>query len=135
ARARGLGEDLGCARARFSHRKLRAEPLGQPLTDQARGDVGGAAGGKADDQTHRPRRIILRAGETRDSRQRGSARGQMQEFAAGKFYFELPFTSFDHLVGAGEERRWHSNATRIGGVFIYYHVVKGWACERGISAG
>jgi hypothetical protein len=26
----------------------------------------------------------------------------MQKLSAGKFYFEPPFTSFDHLVGAGE---------------------------------
>jgi hypothetical protein len=28
---------------------------------------------------------------------------QLQEFTAGKFHFEPPFTSFDYLVGAGEE--------------------------------
>jgi hypothetical protein len=28
----------------------------------------------------------------------------MQEFAAGKFHFEPPFTSFDRLVGAQKER-------------------------------
>src|SRR4030095_7863866 len=27
--------------------------------------------------------------------------------AQGKFHFEPPFTSFDHLVGAGEQRRRH----------------------------
>jgi hypothetical protein len=26
--------------------------------------------------------------------------------------------SFDHLVGAGEQRRWHSNAKRLGGFHI-----------------
>ena len=32
------------------------------------------------------------------------ARGQMQKISAGKFYLEPPFTSFDHVVGAGEQR-------------------------------
>ena len=63
-----------------------AEPLRQPLSHQAREDVGRAAGGKADDDAHRPRRIGLRPSDARHGRQRGSARGQMQEFAAGKFH-------------------------------------------------
>jgi hypothetical protein len=37
-------------------------------------------------------------------RERGSARGQMQKLSAGKFHLEPPFTSLDHLVGAGEQR-------------------------------
>jgi hypothetical protein len=41
----------------------------------------------------------LRLRDTRDGRQRGSACGQMQKISAGKFHFEPPFTSFDHLVG------------------------------------
>jgi hypothetical protein len=71
------------------------------LRNQACDDVGRPAGGKADNDAHRPRRISLREGEARRGRERGSARSQMQEFAAGKFHFEPPFTSFDHLVGAG----------------------------------
>src|SRR5262245_47205672 len=40
----------------------------------------------------------------------------MQELAAGKFHFEppSPFTSLDHLVGAGDERRRHVDAKRPG---------------------
>ena len=34
------------------------------------------------------------------------AGGQMQKISAGKFHFEPPFTSFDHLVGTGEPCRW-----------------------------
>jgi hypothetical protein len=45
--------------------------------DQARDDVGRAAGRKADDDAHRPRRIGLRPREARDGRQHGSAGGQM----------------------------------------------------------
>jgi hypothetical protein len=44
-----------------------------------------AAGGKADNQAHWPRRIGLRPTETRGGWQRGSACGEMQEHAAGKF--------------------------------------------------
>jgi hypothetical protein len=37
-----------------------SEVVGQPLPDQPRGDVDAAAGGKADDDPHRPRRIVFR---------------------------------------------------------------------------
>ena len=53
---------------------------------------------------------MLRGGDPRDGRQGCSARGQMQECAAGKSHFEPPsrFTSFDHLVGAGQQHRFVS---------------------------
>src|SRR5262245_49136589 len=70
--------------------ELLAEPLRQPLTDETRGDVGATGGGIADNQAHWPRRIGLRPRHMRHRRQRGSARGQMQEFAAGKFHLNLP---------------------------------------------
>jgi hypothetical protein len=73
------------------------------MRDQACGDIRGTAGGKPDEQAYRTVRISLRPSDARDRRQRGSARGQMQKFAAGKFHFEPPFTSFDHFVGAGEQ--------------------------------
>ena len=41
---------------------------------------------KADDDAHRPRRIGLRPCDTRDGRERGSARCQMQKLPAGKFH-------------------------------------------------
>ena len=42
------------------------------------------AGGKADDDAHRPRRIGLRPRDARHGRQRGSARGQMQKLFGGE---------------------------------------------------
>src|SRR5215471_19392639 len=49
-----------------------------------------AGGGKSHNDPHGPRRIGLRPRDARYRRQRGSARGQMQEFAAGKFQFDPP---------------------------------------------
>src|SRR5262245_58818085 len=97
-----LGSDFAAATRPVLDDEWLAEPLSEPLAHQARDDVTWAAGSKADDDAHRPRRIGLRPSEARGGRQRGSARGQMQEFAAGKFHFEPPsrFTSLDHLVGA-----------------------------------
>ena len=60
-----LGGDIAaCARPVLDD-ELLAEPLRQPLTDQTREDVVRAAGGKADDDAHRPRRIGLRPSEAR----------------------------------------------------------------------
>src|SRR5215471_358928 len=58
-------------------------------SDKACEDVGRPASGKADNDAHRPRWIGLRPRNSRDGRERGSACGQMQEFAAGKFHFVL----------------------------------------------
>jgi hypothetical protein len=70
--------------------ELLSEPLGQPLSHQARGKIAAAAGRKADDKTHRPRRIGLRSCHPQDCRQRGSARCQMQKSTAGKFHGVAP---------------------------------------------
>ena len=45
--------------------------------------------GKADEDAHRPRRIGLRPSQTRDGRQHGSARCELQEFATEKFHCSL----------------------------------------------
>ena len=87
------------AHVRFSNR---------PFGSSAFRLSGRAAGRKTDDHAHRPRRIGLRPRDARHSRQRGSARGQMQKLSTvGKFHCEPPsrFTSFNHLVGAREQRR------------------------------
>src|SRR5262249_6667169 len=83
--------------------ELLAEALRQPLTYEACEKVIRAAGCISNNDAHRPRWIGLRESDARHSRQRGSARGQMQKISAGKFHFEPPFTSLDHLVGAQEE--------------------------------
>ena len=85
-----LGPDVaGGARPVVDHQRL-AELIRQPLSDDARDDVGRAAGREGDDQAHRPRRISLREGDTRDGRQRHSARGQMQEITATKCHDVRP---------------------------------------------
>jgi hypothetical protein len=40
---------------------------------------------------------------------------------------------FDHLVGAGEECRWHSNAKRLGGFHIDGQLETSWLLDRQIS--
>src|SRR6516164_5779043 len=80
-----LGRKIaGCARAIFND-KLVAEPLRPPLANQARADVVRAARGIADDDVHRPCRVIECRCDARQGGQRGSASCQMQEFSAGKF--------------------------------------------------
>ena len=39
----------------------------------------------------------------------------MQKISAGKFHFEPPFTSFDHLVGQRQQRVEDFEAERLGG--------------------
>src|SRR6516164_1836151 len=106
-----LCADIAAAPRSVVDNKLLAEALRQPLTDQARDYVDTAASGKADGNPHRLRRIGLRSRKPRDGGQRGGARGQMQDVSTvGKFHFEPPFTSFDHLVGAQEDRWWHHSS-------------------------
>ena len=82
------------------------------LSVQTREQIYHAARWEWRDQPHRPRRIGLRESKARDGRERGSARGQMQKMSAEKFHFEPPFTSFDHLVGAGEQHGRNGEAER-----------------------
>jgi hypothetical protein len=56
----GLGADVAAGARPVLDDEGLAQPVGKPLTDQARGDVDPAAGGKPGDDAHRPRRIILR---------------------------------------------------------------------------
>ena len=79
-----FGRDIGAGARAVLDDDLLAEPLRERLADDARDDVGRRAGGKADDQMHRPRRIGIRPCDPRNSRERGSARCQVQKFSAGK---------------------------------------------------
>src|SRR6516162_7947349 len=85
----GLGGDIAGGTRSVLDDELLAEPLRQPFSYQACHDVGATSGGKSDNDAHRSRRIGLRPRDPRYGRQRGSARGQMQEFAAGKFHLNL----------------------------------------------
>src|SRR5215472_14412308 len=98
----GLGADIAAATRPVVDNKLLAEPLRQPLSDQARRDVGCAGRGDWHDQTHWPRRIGLRPCDARDGRERGSARSQMQKLSAGKFHFE-PSLSL-HIIQSPRRR-------------------------------
>src|SRR5262249_24854214 len=80
-----LGTDIGRSTRLVLDEEWLAEALGQPLTDQTCEDVGRAAGRKADDNAHRPRRIDLCPSEARDGGERGSACCQMQESTARAF--------------------------------------------------
>src|SRR5262245_49857928 len=102
-----LGTDIAAGTRPVLDDELLAEPLGQPMTDQARGDVGSTTGGKSDDNAHWPRRIGLRPRDARQSRQRGSARGQMQELSTGKFHLNLPS---DHSITSS------ARASTVGGI-------------------
>jgi hypothetical protein len=62
------------------------EPLRRPLADQARDNIGPAAGRIADDDAHRPRRIGLRACDARKGRERSSSGGQTQKLTAMRFH-------------------------------------------------
>ena len=80
--------------------KLLAEAIRQPLTQQTGNDVGRSAGSEWDDPAHRPRRIGLRPRDPRHGRQRGSDRGQMQEFAAGKLPGRAKLATIPSLTGS-----------------------------------
>ena len=84
-----LGGDIAAGARPVLDDEWLAEPLRQPLTDQAREDVGRAAGGKADDDAHRPRRIGLRPGDARYGRERGGTRCQMQRIDGAKVSWRL----------------------------------------------
>src|SRR5262249_58766191 len=70
-----LGGDIARRARRVLDDELLAEPLREPLADQACSDVASTARSKADDDAHRPRRIGLRPCNSRDGRERGGASG------------------------------------------------------------
>ena len=56
--------------------------LRQPLGENASEDVGRPAGGKSDDETHRPRRVGLRPAPPRRGHKRAGGSRQLQELSA-----------------------------------------------------
>jgi hypothetical protein len=86
-RATPLGSDIGAGARPVLDDELLAKPLRQRLTQEACDDVGCAAGGEADDDAHRARRIGLRPSDMRHGRERGSACGLMKKLSTvGKFH-------------------------------------------------
>src|SRR5262250_44350 len=66
--------------------------------------------------------------QARHGQQRGSARGQIQKITVGKFHVEpsLYFTSFDHLVGAGEHCRRNIKVKRLGSLEVDHRLIFSW---------
>src|SRR5262249_60610852 len=73
---------LGAPPGRFSKKNWRAEPLRQPLADQAAGDVDSAARGIADNNAHGPRRIAFRLGNVRQAREGRGGPGKTNKLAS-----------------------------------------------------
>ena len=87
-----LNTNIGAATRPVLDDEWLAEPLREPTTYQARGDVVHGTGSKRDDEAYRLRRIGLRSRNPRQDWQRGSARCQMQKLSAGKFYGAPPLS-------------------------------------------
>src|SRR5262249_26419548 len=81
-----LGRDIGGSTRPVFDDEWLSQPLRQPLSDQACDDVGRPASGKADDDAHRSRGMVLRSGEAREDREGGGARCEMEKFWGGNFY-------------------------------------------------
>ncbi len=82
----GLGADVAASSRPVLDDEGLPQPIGKPLTDQPRGDVDAAAGGKTGDNAHRPRRIIVRQCELRKGGSGDNAAGEFKEFTAEKFH-------------------------------------------------
>src|SRR5262249_62067273 len=85
-----LGCDIWAGTWAILDDKGLTKPLGKPLTHQPRNDVIAAGGRESHDPVHWPRGIGLRPGEAHGGWQRGSARCEMQECAAGKSHIIAP---------------------------------------------
>src|SRR5262249_35324310 len=78
----GFGTNIAARARPVLDYEWLAQPLGQPLTHRTGDEVVSAARRDWHDQTHRPRRIVLRAGKTPDRRQRAPAHRPLQAFPA-----------------------------------------------------
>jgi hypothetical protein len=85
-----FGADIAAGARSVLNDERLPESLQQRLAHKPRDGVGCLAGRKRDDDAHRPRRIGLCPSEARGGRERGSARSQMQERAAGKVHWRPP---------------------------------------------
>src|SRR6516165_9877747 len=92
--------------------------LREPLANQARRNVAPTAWRKTDNDTHRPRRIVVGFCDPRDDRLCGGHRCQIQKLSTGKFHGSAP-------------TNWHSQCNfhsqvssnplwRVGGNVAYY---------------
>src|SRR5262249_40563137 len=82
----GLSGDIAASPRAVLNNELLAEPLRQPLTREARDDVGRVTRRVADNDMARPRRIGLCRRDARHGRERGSARCEIQKLSTGKFH-------------------------------------------------
>ena len=80
----GLGGEVGAGTWPVLDNKLLTEPRRQPLSHQPGKNIGRAAGSKAYEQAHRPRRIDLSASDSRHGREGGSARSETQKLTTWK---------------------------------------------------
>ena len=102
-----LGADIAAGAGLIFDDEGLAEPLGEELAHQPHDDVLRAAGGKADDQVHRPRRIIERPGANRKSgRSDGGGAGKLQKLAAAKSHGVSPLRHYFFVTaGAAKSSR------------------------------
>src|SRR5437016_5924936 len=80
----GLDADSSAGAHLVLDQELLADGTRQVIGGQTSDEIQSATRRERHDEPYRPRRVGLRPCEPRYSRQRGSARGQMQELAAGK---------------------------------------------------
>jgi hypothetical protein len=77
-----LSSDIASGTRPVLDDELLSKSLRQPLSHQARDNVGRVAGGEADDQTYRTHWIGLGHCNSRHGRKGGSRRSQLQKLTA-----------------------------------------------------
>ena len=107
-----FGADIAAGACSVLNDEWLPQSLRQRLTNETRDVVGCLAGGKGDDDAHWARRIALRQRDAWQTRQRGSARSQMQEFAAGNVHDNAPGNASESMQTA---ERHHVSKSAEGG--------------------